>query len=177
MLVPAFLLVACCNNEPKAEENAQCCEKKCCDKEAEHKCGEKKCGHHEMSEEQKADMAAWEDWANQTDEKKAELLNKRKACYDQKKAQEAEMAPIKAEFDAKMANWDNMSLDEKKDLFDNCPCKKQKGGCGEHKCGGHEGGACGGNHEGCGEKKCGNHEGGCEHKCDKKHEGCPNHKE
>ena len=142
----------------------------CCNKEGEHKCckdGEHKC-HHEMTEEQKADMAAWEDWANQTDEKKADLLNKRKECFDkmvaEKKAKEEEMAAKKAAFEEGMANWDNLSLDEKKALFDNMPC------CGE------------GPHPGCGHKchKEGEHK--CckdgEHKCcGDKHEGCQHHHE
>ena len=161
LLVPAFLLVACCNNEPKQEAAAEG-EHKCC-KEGEHKC----C--HEMTEEQKADMAAWEDWANQTDEKKAELLNKRKECYDkkvaEKKAREEEMAAKKAAFEEGMANWDNLSLDEKKALFDNMPC------CG--KC--HKGHGC---HHGEG-KCCKEGEHKCckdgEHKCGEKHEGCQHH--
>jgi len=169
LLVPAFLLVACCNNEPKQEAAEG--EQKCCNKEGEHKCckeGEHKCCH-EMSEEQKADMAAWEDWANQTDEKKAELLNKRKECYDkmvaEKKAREEEMAAKKAAFEEGMANWDNLSLDEKKALFDNMPC------CG--KC--HKGHGC---HHGEG-KCCKEGEHKCckdgEHKCGEKHEGCQHH--
>ncbi len=188
MLVPAFMLGACCNNEPKEcpAENAPAekCQHHCC------KDGEHKHHHHEMSEEQKADMAAWEDWANQTDEKKAELLNKRKECVDKKMAEEAEMEAKKAAFKEGIANWDKLSLDEKKALFDNMPCcgKRHGGheGCGHHGEGEHH---CNGNHEGCGhhcdgEHHCdGNHE-GCnhqckhegEHHCDGNHEGCPNHK-
>lgn len=176
LLIPAFLLVVGCNNTPKQEgpEGEPKCQKegehKCC-KDGEHKChkeGDHKCCH-EMSEEQKADMAAWEDWANQTDEKKAELLGKRKECYDKKKAMEEEMAAKKAAFEEGMANWDNLSLDEKKALFDNMPCcgKCHKGhGCkdGEHKC-------C----KGEGEHKCCKGEG--EHKCGENHEGCQHHHE
>lgn len=181
LLVPAFMLVACCNNEPKQEAAEG--EHKCCNKEGEHKCckdGEHKC-HHEMSEEQKADMAAWEDWANQTDEKKAELLNKRKECFDkmvaEKKAREEEMAAKKAAFEEGMANWDNLSLDEKKALFDNMPCcgEGHHHGCG-HKCHGDKPEGCCKGHEGCHKHEgCKGHEGheGCEHH----HEGCPNHKD
>ena len=172
------MLVACCNSEPKQEAAEG--EQKCCNKEGEHKCckeGEHKC-HHEMSEEQKADMAAWEDWANQTDEKKAELLNKRKECFDkmvaEKKAREEEMAAKKAAFEEGMANWDNLSLDEKKALFDNMPCcgEGHHHGCG-HKCHGDKPEGCCKGHEGCHKHEgCKGHE-GCEHH----HEGCPNHKD
>ena len=171
LLVPAFMLVVSCNNEAKkdakdgeeqkTEQTAQNC-----GKDGDHKCckgGEHKCCH-EMTDEQKADMAAWEDWANQTDEKKAELLNKRKDCFDkmvaEKKAKEEEMAAKKAEFEAKMANWDNLTLDEKKALFDSMPCCGEGHGCG-HKCHGEKPEGCHHHHEGCN-----NHE---------HHEGCNHH--
>ncbi|GHV43333.1 hypothetical protein FACS1894180_2090 [Bacteroidia bacterium] len=37
-----------------------------------------------MTEEQKADLAAWNDWDNQTDAKKVELVDKFKKCIDDK---------------------------------------------------------------------------------------------
>jgi len=180
LLVPAFMLVVSCNNEAKKDAKdgeEQKTEQAAQDsgKDGDHKCckGDHKC-HHEMTEEQKADMAAWEDWANQTDEKKAELLNKRKECFDkmvaEKSAKEEEMAEKKAEFEAKMANWDKLSLDERKALFDNMPCcgEGPHPGCG-HKCHGEKPEGCH-HHEGC--KGHEGHE-GCQHH----HEGCPNHKD
>lgn len=179
LLIPAFMLGACCNNESKncPEENEAIEGEHHCCKDGDHKC------HHEMTEEQKADIAAWEDWANQTDEKKAELLNKRKECFDKKMAEKDEQEAKRAAIKEKMANWDNLSLDEKKAIFDEMPCggKCFEGGhegCGhhhgegEHHCKHGEGHHCDGNHEGC-EHKCQHGDG---HHCEGNHEGCPNHK-
>ncbi|MDD4848692.1 MAG: hypothetical protein PHR53_08020, partial [Bacteroidales bacterium] len=144
---------------------------------------EKKCCH-EMTPEEKAFQADWENWATQTEEKKAELVatakqkldEKRAACEAKKaalteeekaecakkeaemteecKAKKAEMEAKKAELDAKLANWANLTVEEQKVLID-----EVKANC---KCHG----------------KCQKGEG--EHKCQKAeeggHEGCPNKK-
>ena len=68
----------------------------------------------------------WQNWENLTDERKAELLDQRKAKYDEmqemKKAQEEK----KAAFEAAMKNWDNLDLDARKAAFDAAGCC---GGC------------------------------------------------
>lgn len=163
-----FIAAACfvfvsCNNKPAeetvaTEENTEVTE--------EHHC----C--HEMTEEQKAFKADWENWDNQTDERKAELIAKAKECFDKRMAEceahkaeceahkaeceahKAEMEAKKAEIDKVMANWDKMTIEEQKAFFDqNAPC------CKEHKCC-HKGegeGCCKKEGEGCckdGQKPC-----------------------
>ena len=150
-----FALAACCNkteNQPE-EATAPVEEKSCPEME--------KC---------KAQCEAWQNWDQQTDEQKAELIADRKAKIEEAEARKAECEAKKAEFEAKKAefeanwaaNWakfDEMSMDEQKALIDdymmfNAPCPKP------HHCQKAEG--CGPRPEGCQ-----NHE-GC-----KKHEGCP----
>ena len=114
------LMFTACNNKP-AEQPAEATEP-----QTEAPCCE------EMTEEQKAEVEAckkaaedWQNWENLTDERKAELLDQRKAKYDEmqemKKAQEEK----KAAFEAAMKNWDKLTLDERKAAFDNGCC----GGC------------------------------------------------
>ena len=74
--------IACNNNKP-AEKAAECTEMQAQDKPC--------C--KEMTEEQKAEMEAckkaaedWQNWENITDERKAELLDQRKAKYDEMQA-------------------------------------------------------------------------------------------
>lgn len=133
--------VSCGNNKKEAatETDATEVKKECC--EAEKSCCK------EMTEEQKADMAAWNDWDNQTAEKKDELLGKFKACIDKKAsecgtkeecAEKKEACPEKeaacAAFKAQLANWDNLTVDEKKVLIDSMPkCDKEKACCKEGK--------------------------------------------
>ena len=169
-----FIAAACfvfvsCNNKPAEEtvapeENTEVTE--------EHHC----C--HEMTEEQKAFKADWENWENQTEERKAELIAKAKECFDKRmeemeahkaemeankpeceehkaecEAKKAECEAKKAEIDKILANWDNMTIEEQKAFFDeNAPC------C-HHKCHKGEGEGC---HKGEG------------HKCHKEGGKCPN---
>ncbi len=138
LIAAACFVFVSCNNKPAedqvaTEENTEVTE--------EHHC----C--HEMTEEQKAFKADWENWENQTDERKAELIAKAKECFDQRmaefeahkaeceankpecEAKKAECEAKKAEIDKVMANWDNMTIEEQKAFFDeNAPC------CKEHKC-------------------------------------------
>lgn len=114
---------------------------------------------HEMDEKCQKAMEDWKNWENLTDERKAELLNERKAAYDKKKAAEEEMKAKQAKFEELMGKWDQLSLDEKKAAFDLCPCCKDK--CRK----GGEGKCCKG-----GEGKC-QKEGGCSK--GPKPEGCP----
>ena len=126
-----FFFASCANKtaqvepETDGQETEQCCQ---------------------LTDEQKADLAAWEDWANQTDEQKVELIAKMKACFDQKMAENAEncegvqeeVCPEKAakcaEFKAKWESWETLTIDEQKELIDakmNC-CKAKceaKEGC------------------------------------------------
>lgn len=155
MAAACCLTFTACNNKP-AEQPAENTEV-----QAEEPCCK------EMTEEQKAEMEAckkaaedWQNWENITDERKAELLDQRKAKYDEmqemKKAQEEK----KAKFEAAMNNWDKLTLDEKKAAFDEASCC---GGCkkGEGK------GCC---KEG-GKPGCQKGEG---HGCPKDgHKGCP----
>jgi len=167
-----FIAAACfvfvsCNNKPAeetvaTEENTEVTE--------EHHC----C--HEMTEEQKAFKADWENWENQTEERKAELVAKAKECFDQRmaefeahkaeceankpeceakkaecEAKKAECEAKKAEMDSKLANWDNMTLEEQKAFLDEvAPC------CHGPK-GPHHEGCCKGEGKPCckdGEKPC-----------------------
>jgi len=127
-----FVFVGCnCNapaTEPTETEDSTKCE------------GKQEC---QLTEEQKAEIAAWEDWANQTPEKKAELVANRKACIDKKMAEKAEkcdateeQCPEKKakceEMKAKLANWDKLDVEAKKALLDEMkPCCKDKKCCKE----------------------------------------------
>lgn len=140
-----FVFVSC-NNKPAepAEEteaiDSTVVEEPCC----------------QMTEEEKAFVADWENWANQTDERKAELIAKKKECFDNRmaemQAKKAECEAKKAEMEGKLANWATMSLDEQKAFLDEyAPCCNKHEGCGHHEGGcQHDGG-------------CGHHEGGCQH--------------
>ena len=155
MAAACCLTFTACNNNKPAEQTAEGTEPQteaCCP---------------EMTEEQKAEMEAckkaaedWQNWENLTEERKAELLDQRKAKYDEmqemKKAQEEK----KAKFEAAMLNWDKLSLDDRKAAFDEMGCC---GGCkkGEGK------GCCKGDKKGC--------QKGEGHGC-KKEGGCPNKK-
>ena len=165
LAVLCFILVSCGSNQPAPTDAT---DKGCCQKE------EKCCKG--MTEEQKQECAEfkakWEDWANQTDEVKQELIGKRKECFDKKmeemKAMEAKMQEHKATMEEKLATWETMTLDEQKAFFDefgNCCMKiKAKDGCGKDK-------------ESCPKAKdgCPKAKDGC---CAKKEgEGCPKQKE
>lgn len=126
----------------------------------------------QMTEEQKAFKADWENWANLTEEQKVALVAKAKENYEAKKAaceakhaemteeqkaecaakvaamteeeqaQKAERDAKKAELEAKMVNWETMTVEEQKVLIDELST------CCKHKC--HHGEAA---HEGCPHKK------------------------
>jgi phage host-nuclease inhibitor protein Gam len=152
LVVLCFILASCCGNQgtPATEE------KGCCKKQDETSC-------KEMTEEQKQECvemkAKWDDWANLTDEVKQELIAKRKTCFDKKREEmkklEAEMQAHKAKMEEKLAGWETMTLDERKEFFDEvaskCKCKaKTKEGCGKSK----EGTGCSKKEkEGCGKHK------------------------
>jgi len=75
----------------------------------------------ELAEKQKQymkDREDWINWENQTDERKAELLNKSKAAYEKKKAAQEEREARKAKFEEALANWENLSLDERRAAFE-----------------------------------------------------------
>lgn len=107
----------------------------------------------------KAMCEAWQNWDQQTDEQKAELIADRKAKIAEREAKKAECEAKKAEFEAQKAefektwaeNWakfDELSVEEQKALIDNymkfnCPkhgCHHGHHAC-EHKCHG-EGHPC-----------------------------------
>lgn len=155
MAAACCLTFTACNNNKPAEQTAEGTEPQteaCCP---------------EMTEEQKAEMEAckkaaedWQNWENLTEERKAELLDQRKAKYDEmqemKKAQEEK----KAAFEAAMNNWDKLTIEERKAAFDAAGC-----------CGGCKGGDKPGCHKGD-KQGCQKGEG---HGC-KKEGGCPNKK-
>ena len=168
MAAACCLTFTACNNNKPAEQPAEGTEM-----QAEEPCCK------EMTEEQKAQMEAckkaaedWENWENITDERKAELLDQRKAKYDEMQAMKKAQEEKKAAFEAAMNNWDKLTIDEKKAAFDNLGC------CGGCK-GGDKPGCCkGGDKLGChGDKPGCKGEGhGCKgegHGC-KKEGGCPN---
>ena len=106
----------------------------------------------ELTEEQKADCAAWKDWDNQTPERKQELVNKKKECIDKCMAEkEAKCAESKeactktdeekakcAEFKAKWDAFATLTVDEQKALIDEIKCCKESKKCckeeGENAC-------------------------------------------
>ncbi|MBO7445123.1 MAG: hypothetical protein J6T86_01775 [Bacteroidales bacterium] len=155
LMVVCSLIFASCNTKKTQEaEQPECAKQEQCDAQKGPKC--------EMSEEQKKAMEDWKNWENLDETRKAELLNERKAQYDQMKAEKeameakkAEMEAKKAEFEKAMANWDKLTLDEKKAAFDLMPC------CGKC-CKGGEAKPC---DKGHGDKPC------C--KGDKGHGSCP----
>jgi hypothetical protein len=150
LAVVCCLALTSCNNKAKEEPP---CQKECPKQEMKD---HPRC---EMDEKCQKAMEDWKNWENLTDERKAELLNERKAAYDKKKAAEEEMKAKQAKFEELMGKWDQLSLDEKKAAFDLCPCCKDK--CRK----GGEGKCCKG-----GEGKC-QKEGGCSK--GPKPEGCP----
>ncbi|MDR2979191.1 MAG: hypothetical protein LBV02_01920 [Bacteroidales bacterium] len=145
--VAGVFTFASCGKKPQPVEPEiiQTEEQKC---DSTHKCCK------ELTPEQKAEMDAWNNWDNQTPEKKAELVENRKACIDKMMAEKAgqcestkEECPEKAakcaEMKAKMDNWANLTVEEKKALLDEFkPCKKEGEGCcrGEKTegCAGHD---------------------------------------
>ena len=123
-----FVFVGCNCSTPAPETTTEDTTEKCE--------GKKEC---QLTEEQKAEMAAWNDWDNQTPEKKAELVANRKACIDKKMAEKAEkcdatkeQCPEKKakceEMKAKWDNWNNLTIDEQKALLDEVKC------CGKKQC-------------------------------------------
>jgi len=146
-----LILASCCGNQPATDT----AEQGCCKKHEEEKCCKG------MTEEQKQACAEfkakWDDWANLTDEVKAELIGKRKDCFDKKMAEmkecEAKMQAHKAEMEEQYASFETMTLDQQKEFFDNYGniCLKVKT-------------------QGCGEKKE-----GCQKECPHKKEGCGHH--
>jgi len=117
-----FIFASCCN-EPK--EQAAPAEGEGCQKE------NPEC---QMPEEVKQAIADWENWDNLEPARQEELLAKKKECYDKCKAEREEKAAKMAEIDAKMANWDNMTIAEKKAVFDEMPCCPKKPCCGKKPC-------------------------------------------
>jgi len=106
--VICFVLASCCSKEDKcAKEEATdtTCAK-----------GEACCKH--MTEEQKQAIADWEDWVNIDDARKEVLLQDRKAKYDQCKVEREKRKAEMEAIDAKMSDWDNLTIDDKKVLFD-----------------------------------------------------------
>jgi hypothetical protein len=117
-------IFASCNQKPAetTEPTAdQTCKKdttKCC----------------KVSEEQKACCAAWADFANQTPEKKAELVKGAIEKINAKRAEKAAYEAKKAEVEAKWATIDKLDVDAQKALIDDMmslckSCKKNDGCC------------------------------------------------
>lgn len=145
LIAAACFVFVSCNNKPAEEATVE---------ETPEVAAEEP-GCCQMTEEQKAFKADWDNWANQTDERKAELVAKAKECFDKRmaeceahkaeceakkaecEAKKAECEAHKAECEAKkaamtekLAGWDNMTLDEQKAFLDEyAPCCKEKKCC------------------------------------------------
>ena len=129
-LLGFFMLSSCC----KCDKNSQCkCENSCQCKCAEStdECGEPrkhprpdfrgeefpdKCPFKEdVSSEMKAKWEKWMKFDSLSKEEQIAILKEKKAEIDQR---EAEMAAKKAEMEQKWANFDNLSIEEQKQLID-----------------------------------------------------------
>ena len=155
MAAACCLTFTACNNKT-ADQQGECTkaqseEKPCC---------------KEITPEQKAEMEAckkacedWKNWENITEERRVELLNDRKAKYDEMQAMKKAQEEKKAKFEAAMNNWDNLTTAEKKAAFDEMGC------CGGCKKGEGHGCCKGGDKPGC--PKDGHGPKGCpkDHKC------------
>ena len=122
-IVAIFFFAACTPKTTEVvNEEEQTQETKCC-----------------LTDEQKADFAAFENWAELDDAAKGELIVRLKEFYDAKMAKKAEkcdaepqeVCPEKQakcdEFKAKWETWETLSIDEQKALIDEligC-CKKK----------------------------------------------------
>ena len=114
-----ILLSACCNSHNESAAECQEGKKKCC---------ASKC---EMTEEQKAFFEKWQNFDNLPVEEQKELIAKRKACIEKRKAEKK--AAIE-DFKAKWANFDNLTIAEQKELLDKkkcfmAPCGKEMKCC------------------------------------------------
>lgn len=122
-IASVFFFASCGNKavEPTVEEPVA--EEKCC----------------ELTEEQKADFEAWNNWSSLTEDVQKELVARMKVFFDQKMAEkaekcdaeQAEVCPEKAakcaEFKAKWEDWDNLTLEAQKELIDaKIECCKKK---------------------------------------------------
>lgn len=163
MAAACCLMFTACNNNKPAEQPAENTEMQAED----HPCCK------EMTEEQKAEMEAckkahedWQNWENLSEDRKVELLNDRKAKYDEMQAMKKAQEEKKAAFEAAMNNWDKLTTEEKKAAFDAAAC-----------CGGCKGGdkpGCHGDKGGCHGDKGGCH--GDKPGCHKEGGKCPNSK-
>ena len=157
----SLIFAGCQNKEVKTDETAAP------EPQEEQMCPE--------MQKKKAMCEAWQQWDQQTDEMKAELIADRKAKIAECEAKKAECGAKKAEFEAKKAefektwaeNWakfDELGIEEQKALIDNYMMFN----CPKHCCKGE--GAPGCKH-GEGAPKCKHGEGPCQHNPAQ----CPNH--
>lgn len=147
MAATCCLAFTACNQNKTTDQTAESTEV-----QAEEPCCK------EMTPEQKAEMEAhqkamedWKNWENITEERRVELLNDRKAKYDEMQAMKKAQEEKKAKFEAAMQNWDNLTTAEKKAAFDEMGC-------------------CGGCKKGEGKPCC---KGGDKPGCPKEGPGCP----
>jgi hypothetical protein len=139
-------MVSCCGGGE--QQDGQCCDKdkkECCDKDKKCPCQEGKCDKENcpctkggccMTEEQKAECQAfkekWEKFDTLTPAEQAELIAKKKECFDKKR--ESMKAKI-AECDAKWAEYDKLTTPaEQKAFLDQMSCCKKKPCDGDKKC-------------------------------------------
>lgn len=124
-----LIFAGCQNKEVKTDETAAP------EPQEEQMCPE--------MQKKKAMCEAWQQWDQQTDEMKAELIADRKAKITEQEARKAECEAKKAECEAKLAEmkakWENfatMTIDEQKDLI-----LERLGSCedGDKPCCKHEG--------------------------------------
>jgi signal recognition particle GTPase len=118
-------ILASCNNQPAtpATDAGQSTEQtdtsKCCKKES-------------------PECAAWKDWANQTPEKKAELVKNAIEKINAAKAKRADCEAKKAELESKWLEIDKLDIEAQKALIDEVmafckPCCKKQEGCQDKK--------------------------------------------
>jgi acyl-CoA reductase-like NAD-dependent aldehyde dehydrogenase len=125
-------ILASCNNKPAEtapvadQPSEQADTTKCCKKD-------------------NPECAAWKDWANQTPEKKAELVKNAIEKINAAKAEKAACEAKKAELEKRWLEVDKLDVEAQKALIDEMmalckPCCKKQKGCSDKK-------------EGCPEKK------------------------
>ncbi|MBO4580771.1 MAG: hypothetical protein J5701_00605 [Bacteroidales bacterium] len=133
----SLMTISCCNQDKQntSDQNTEMTEEH---PKGPH-CDKRPC--HNMSPEEQAECKLmkenWENWDNLSDEAKKECITKIKSHMDAKeaemKAQKEMMEAKKLEMDAKWADFDNLSLDEQKEVIDfrmhGMQCMRDKGCC------------------------------------------------
>lgn len=107
--VACFVFASCCSKGDKCP-NKDATDTTC--KEVEKPCCK------EMTEEQKQAIADWKSWSNIDEARKNVLLQERKDRFEQCKVEREKRQTELEALEAKMADWENLSIDEKRALID-----------------------------------------------------------